>query len=213
MPVIGFGSSYLVMRCRPNKTTSCWGCWGWNLSHAEVVWVMKWRRWRILSTPVEFRERGSQWEKSAPYGQGQDHHSISERPVRTILEQARTMLIHIGSFISSWPKAIAAACYITNCLSTKALVIHLMDLAVRGNLIRLTFASKSAMSMEGWSKLWSFTKAVMLWNEAYEARSMRQIIPRAEDHQCRPTSGLYENTKLERDDERRSMVLVTSKFL
>lgn len=66
------------------------------------------------------------------------------------------MLIHIGLSISLWPKAIAAACYITNCLPTKALVIHLMDFVMGGNLICLTFVSTSAMPMEGWRILWFF---------------------------------------------------------
>ena len=66
-----------------------------------------------------FQERGIIWEKSAPYAQDQD--GVSERSIRTILERARTMLIHAGLPSSLWPEAIAAACYITNRLPTTAL--------------------------------------------------------------------------------------------
>lgn len=40
------------------------------------------------------------------------------------------MLIHTSLSISSWPKTLAAACCMTNSLSRKALVIHLMDFAI-----------------------------------------------------------------------------------
>jgi hypothetical protein len=40
----------------------------------------------------ELNARGIQWEKSAPYAQDQD--GVSERSIRTILERARTLMIH-----------------------------------------------------------------------------------------------------------------------
>lgn len=58
------------------------------------------------------------------------------------------MPIHISLSISSWPKAIAAASYMTNSLATKTLVIRLMDFAIGGNLICLTFASTSYGRLE-----------------------------------------------------------------
>lgn len=58
------------------------------------------------------------------------------------------MPIHISLYISSWPKAIAAASYMTNSLATKTLVIRLMDFAIGGNLICLTFASTSCGRLE-----------------------------------------------------------------
>lgn len=62
------------------------------------------------------------------------------------------MPVHTSLSITSWPKAIVAACYMTNSLPTKALAIHLMDFAVEGTLICLTFASTSYGRLEG---LWS----------------------------------------------------------
>ncbi len=66
-----------------------------------------------------FKEKSILWEKSALYAQDQD--GVSERSIQTVLEGARTMLIHAGLPSSLWPEAIAAACYITNRLPTKAL--------------------------------------------------------------------------------------------
>ena len=65
------------------------------------------------------REKGIAHEKSAPYAQDQD--GVAERSIRTVLERARTMLIHANLPHRLWPEAIAAACYITNRLPTKAL--------------------------------------------------------------------------------------------
>ncbi len=66
-----------------------------------------------------FKEKGILWKKSAPYAQDQD--GVSKRSIWTVLERARTMLIHAGLPSSLWPEAISAACYITNRLPTKAL--------------------------------------------------------------------------------------------
>ncbi len=66
-----------------------------------------------------FKEKGILWEKSALYAEDQD--GVSERSIRTVLERARTMLIHAGLPSSLWPEAIAEACYITNRLPIKAL--------------------------------------------------------------------------------------------
>jgi transposase InsO family protein len=52
-------------------------------------------------------QKGIQWEMSAPYAQDQD--GVSERFVRTILERARTMLIHGALPRKLWPEALAAA--------------------------------------------------------------------------------------------------------
>ena len=65
------------------------------------------------------KERGISHEKSAPYAQDQD--GVAERSIRTILERARTMLIHANLPHRLWPEAISAACYITNRLPTKTL--------------------------------------------------------------------------------------------
>ncbi len=65
-----------------------------------------------------FQKKGILWEKSAPYTQDQD--DVSERSIRTVLERAKTMLIHTRLSSSPWPEAIVAACYITNHLPTKA---------------------------------------------------------------------------------------------
>ena len=58
------------------------------------------------------------WEKSAPYAQDQD--GVVERSIRTIIEKARTMLIHAGLPSKLWPETLLTACYITNRLLTKA---------------------------------------------------------------------------------------------
>ena len=64
-------------------------------------------------------QKGIVREKSAPYAQDQD--GVAERSIRTILERARTMMIHTKLPHHLWPKVISAACYITNRLPTKAL--------------------------------------------------------------------------------------------
>ena len=66
-----------------------------------------------------FNEKGIIWEKSAPYAQDQD--GVAERSIRTILEMARTMMIHANLPHRLWPEVISAACYIKNRLPTKAL--------------------------------------------------------------------------------------------
>ena len=58
-------------------------------------------------------------EKLASYTQDQD--SIAECSIRTILEQARAIMIHAKLPHLFWPKVISAAYYITNKLPTKAL--------------------------------------------------------------------------------------------
>lgn len=50
-------------------------------------------------------------EKSAPYAQAQD--GVSERSIRTIIERARTMIIHANLPVHLWPEAIPVAVYIT----------------------------------------------------------------------------------------------------
>lgn len=66
-----------------------------------------------------FKEKGITHETSAAYAQDQD--GVAERSIRTILERAKTMMIHANLPHSLWPEAISAACYITNRLPTKAL--------------------------------------------------------------------------------------------
>lgn len=77
IPVVELGPSNLVMAYHPNTTTRYRACWDRKLvqarSGALMVWIMEWRRWRILSTPVYIYSRNeaaySNWQKSAPYAQ------------------------------------------------------------------------------------------------------------------------------------------------
>lgn len=77
IPIVELGPSNLVMAYHPNTTTRYRACWDPKLvqarSGALMVWIMEWRRWRILSTPVYIYSRNeaaySNWQKSAPYAQ------------------------------------------------------------------------------------------------------------------------------------------------
>lgn len=77
IPIVELGPSNLVMAYHPNTTTRYRACWDRKLvqarSGALMVWIMEWRRWRILSTPVYIYSRNeaaySNWQKSAPYAQ------------------------------------------------------------------------------------------------------------------------------------------------
>ena len=69
-----------------------------------------------------FKEQGIQWETSAPYAQQQN--GVAERSNRTILEKARTMLIHANLSKSHWAEALNTAIYLANRTPTSSLPDH-----------------------------------------------------------------------------------------
>jgi transposase InsO family protein len=69
-----------------------------------------------------FKEHGIQWEPSAPYAPQQN--GVAERGNRTILEKARTMLIHAGLSKTLWAEALNTAVYLVNRTPTSSLPEH-----------------------------------------------------------------------------------------
>ncbi len=67
----------------------------------------------------ELNGRSIQWKKSASYAQ--DQNDVSKRSIRTILERARTLMIHAHLSRKFWFEALIAACYIINRLLIKSL--------------------------------------------------------------------------------------------
>jgi len=69
-----------------------------------------------------FKEQGIQWEISAPYAQQQN--GVAERSNRTILEKARTMLLHANLPKAHWAEALNTAVYLANRTPTSSLPDH-----------------------------------------------------------------------------------------
>ena len=69
-----------------------------------------------------FKEQGIQWEPSAPYAQQQN--GVSERSIRTVLEKARTMLIHANLPKSFWAEALNTPVYLADRTPTSSLPDH-----------------------------------------------------------------------------------------
>jgi uncharacterized protein YlxP (DUF503 family) len=67
----------------------------------------------------ELNARDIQWKNSISYAQ--DQNDVSERSIRTILERARTFMIHAHLSRKFWFEALIAACYIINRLLIKSL--------------------------------------------------------------------------------------------
>ena len=69
-----------------------------------------------------FKEQGIQWEMSAP--KAPEQNGVAERSNRTILEKARTMLIHANLSKAHWAEALNTAIYLANRTPTSSLPDH-----------------------------------------------------------------------------------------